>query len=281
MLNLFQFLYIIFCLLFKLLRPGGIRSIVAENLCLRQQLIILTKDNKRCPNLLNTDRLIFGFCANYINPKRLYNLAILIKPATLIKLHKTFVMRKYRSLFSNKTYKKPGRSGPTQKIIDLVLEYKKRNPRFGYLRIAMQISNQFGIEISSDAVRRILNKLYKPDPNNNNGPSWLTILGHSKDSLWSIDLFRTESINLKSHWVMVILDQFTRRIIGFAVHAGDVDGVSLCCMFNKIISNQTLSKCVSTDNDPIFKFRKWQANLRVLEIEEIKSIPYTPFPIHL
>jgi putative transposase len=75
---------------------------------------------------------------------------------------------------------------------------------------------------------------------------------------------------------MVIMDQFTRRIIGFAVHKGDIDGVSVCCMFNKIISNQKLPKYISTDNDPLFKFGKWQANLRILEIEEIKSVPYTP-----
>ncbi|MDH3466470.1 MAG: hypothetical protein OES26_11305 [Gammaproteobacteria bacterium] len=32
-----------------------------------------------------------------------------------------------------------------------------------------------------------------------------------KDSLWSVDLFRFESITLKSHWVLVVMDQFTRR----------------------------------------------------------------------
>jgi hypothetical protein len=35
--------------------------------------------------------------------------------------------------------------------------------------------------------------------------TWLTTLGHAKDSLWSIDLFRCESILLKSHWVMVVM----------------------------------------------------------------------------
>lgn len=40
------------------------------------------------------------------------------------------------------------------------------------------------------------------------GPSWLTFLGHMKDSLWSIDLFRCESMLLKSHWVMVIIEIF-------------------------------------------------------------------------
>ena len=39
-----------------------------------------------------------------------------------------------------------------------------------------------------------------------------------------MDLFRTESILLKSHWILVIMDQFTRRIIGFGVQAVAVDG---------------------------------------------------------
>jgi putative transposase len=32
----------------------------------------------------------------------------------------------------------------------------------------------------------------------------------------------------------------------------------------------------STDHDPLFRFHRWLANLRVLEIEEIKSVPYAP-----
>ncbi len=47
-----------------------------------------------------------------------------------------------------------------------------------------------------------------------------------KDSLWSVDMFRCESINLKTHWVLVVMDQFTRRIIGFGVHCGNVDGIA-------------------------------------------------------
>jgi hypothetical protein len=37
-----------------------------------------------------------------------------------------------------------------------------------------------------------------------------------------MDLFRCESILLKSLLVLVITDQFTRHIIGFGVHADDV-----------------------------------------------------------
>ena len=64
------------------------------------------------------------------------------------------------------------------------------------------------------------------------GPPWLTFLGHVKDSLWSADLFRCESAVLRTHWVLVVMDQFTRRIIGFGIHAGTVDGIALCRMFH-------------------------------------------------
>jgi len=68
------------------------------------------------------------------------------------------VKRKYHLLFSNKTLKKPGPKGPSRQIIDVVLEIKKRNPQFGYLRIAMQIQHAFGIELDEGVVRRILAK---------------------------------------------------------------------------------------------------------------------------
>jgi transposase InsO family protein len=97
-----------------------------------------------------------------------------------------------------------------------------------------------------------------------------------KDSLWSVDLFRCESILLKTHWLLVVMDQFTRRIIGFSVHAGDVDGVAVCCMFNKAISKRGLPKYLSSDNDPLFEYHRRKANLRVLDVEEIKTVPYVP-----
>ncbi len=114
------------------------------------------------------------------------------------------------------------------------------------------------------------------DKFDNDGPSWLTLLGQMKDSLWSVDLFRCESMILRSHWVMVVMDQFTRRIIGFAVHAGTVDSVTSCCMFNKIISNKNLPIYLSSDHDPLSNYQRWRANLRLLDIEEIKSVPYAP-----
>jgi putative transposase len=162
---------------------------------------------------------------------------------------------------------------------------KQRNPRFGCPRIAQQINLAFGLELDKDTVRRVLATHYPVDPGNQ-GHSWLTTIGHAKDSLWSrvagpVDLFRCESIGpasrlLKSHWVMVVMDQYTRRIIGFGVHAGSVDGPTLCRMFNDATSKQSWPIYLSSDNDPLFQYHRWKANLRVLEISEIKSLPHAP-----
>ena len=86
-----------------------------------------------------------------------------------------------------------------------------------------------------------LNPKHRPDPGAG-GPSWLTFIGHMKDSLWSVDLFRCESITLKTHWVLVVMDQFTRRIIGFGTQAGAVDGIALCRMFNHAIAGQGIPR---------------------------------------
>jgi hypothetical protein len=73
------------------------------------------------------------------------------------------------------------------------------------------------------------------------------------------------------------MDQYTRRIIGFGVHAGTVNGVALCRMFNRAIRWQSgIPKHLSSDHDPLFRFGQWQANLRILEVSEIKTVPHVP-----
>ncbi len=144
------------------------------------------------------------------------------------------------------------------------------------MRIAQQIAHAFGIELDKDVVRRVLATHYPPDDTGTDGPSWLTFIAHAKDSLWSADLFRCESILLRSHWVLLVMDVFSRRIIGFGVERGYVDGISVCRMFNHAIAGKLLPGHLSTDHDPLFRFHRWLANLRVLEMDEIKSVRYAP-----
>jgi len=249
--------------------------VVAESLLVKHQLLVLNRSRVRAPDLRPSDRLIAGLCATFMRPTRLLRSAIVLKPSTILSFHRTLVKRKYRLLFTPKTRGKPGPSGPSPELVSAILEIKRRNLNFGYQRIADQISLVFDIKIDKDVVRRVLARHYRPQPGSN-GPSWFTILGHSKDSLWSVDFFRCESLILKSHWVMVFMDQFSRRIVGFAAHAGTLDGPTACRLFNRIISGSIAPQYLSSDNDPLFLFRQWSANLRILDVTEIKTVPYVP-----
>jgi len=240
----------------KLLRPGGSKTIIAENLLLKQQLMIHSRVRERAPNLSAKDRALLDFWSLFLNPRRIARSAIILKPSTLLRFHNALKKRKYRQLCSPGGGSKPGPKGPSKEVINAIVEMKQRNPRFGCPRIAQQINLVFGLNLDKDVVRRALAAHYKPD-SSNIGPSWLTTIGHAKDSLWSVDLFRCESILLKSHWVMVVMDQYTRRLVGFGVHEGHVDGPTLCRMFNDATSYQGRPTRISSDNDPLFQYHRW------------------------
>jgi len=184
----------------KLLRPGGARSVAAESLLLKQQIIIGNRSRRRAPNLTSLDRFVLGLITLFIRPHRIPKLSGILKPTTLFKLHKALVDRKYRILFSSTGHRRrPGPKGPSPELIAAIVEMKVGNRKFDCVRIAQQISQDFSVEIDKDVVRRLLAQHYRPGDARSSGSSWLALIAQSKDSLWSLDLFRCESILLLSY----------------------------------------------------------------------------------
>ena len=263
----------------RLSRPGGAKTIIAENMLLRHQNRIAMRGKKRSPKLSTMDRIILAIGSLYINLKRIRRVAFVVKPQTILNFHRALVKRKYRHLFSSSRPSKPGPKGPSQDLIDTVLDIKRKNPTYGCPKIADIVTNIFGVDIDDGVVRRVLEKYYKPDPDYG-GPSWLSFLGLAKDSLWSMDLFCCESAFLQTYWVLVIMDQYSRKIIGFAVNERAVTGERLREMFLEISSGNTSPKRLSHDHDPLFYSYAWRSLADVANhfgsMEEIWSVPKAP-----
>jgi putative transposase len=117
--------------LVRLLGPGGVRSIVAESLLLKHQLLLLNRSRHRSPNLSAWDRILAGLMALLVRPTRLLRSAIVVKPSTLLGLHQAMSKRKYWVLFSPNRHRKPGPKGPSTELIHAVVEMKQRNPNWG------------------------------------------------------------------------------------------------------------------------------------------------------
>src|SRR5213592_443029 len=206
----------------RLGQPGGLRSVVAESVLMRHQVLILNRGRKRAPNLRASDRIIAGLCTLLMRPARVLRSAVGSETSTLLHFHKMLIKQEYRLLFSTKRVRRPDPKGPTKELIDAVVEMKRRNRTWGCKRIAQQLTLAFGVDIDKDVVRRIPAIHFRPAAGPG-GPSWLSFIGHAKDSLWSLDLFRCESAILRTYWVLVVMDQFTRRIVGFAVERESFD----------------------------------------------------------
>jgi putative transposase len=122
--------------------------------------------------LTSFDRVVLGIAALFVSARRIPQLAVILKPSTLFRLHRLLVDHKYRRLFSSsRSRRRPGPKGPAAELIAAIVEMKSRNPNFGHLRIAQQISHAFGVGLQ----------------------------------------------------VMVVIDVFTRRRIGFGVEGGSID----------------------------------------------------------
>jgi hypothetical protein len=71
----------------RLLKPGGLRAVVAESALTRHQILLLNRSRKRVPNLRVSDRIIAGLCTLLMHPSRLLRCGIVLKPSTLLHFH--------------------------------------------------------------------------------------------------------------------------------------------------------------------------------------------------
>jgi hypothetical protein len=60
----------------RLAGPGGARSVMAESVLIKHQLLILNRSRKRSPNLRPADRVVVGLCALFMRPGRLIRSAL-------------------------------------------------------------------------------------------------------------------------------------------------------------------------------------------------------------
>jgi hypothetical protein len=89
--------------------------------------------------------------------------------------------------------------------------------------------------------------------------------------LRSMEFLRTTT--LRTHCVLVVMDQCTRRIIGFFVHAGTVDSVALCSTAPFF----SMPNYFSSDNDPLYKVQQWRI-CRYLRWRKSSPSPAFPCP---
>src|SRR5438477_11944262 len=91
----------------RLVQPGGLRSVVAECVLMRHQVLILNRGRKRAPNLRSSDHIIAGLCTLLMRPTRVVRSSIVLQTSTLLNFPKMLVKQKYRPLLSGTRVGRP------------------------------------------------------------------------------------------------------------------------------------------------------------------------------
>jgi len=79
----------------QLAGPGGVHGLVAENLLMKQQLLVLSPSRWRALNLTSVDRFVLALGTLLVRPGRFPKVAAAVSASMLHNLHRCLVRRKY------------------------------------------------------------------------------------------------------------------------------------------------------------------------------------------
>jgi transposase InsO family protein len=138
----------------------------------------------------------------------------IVQPQTLLKWHRQLVARKWD--FSSRRKGQPGRPSILVEIEELVLQFARENPSWGYDRIVGALAN-VGHQISDQTVGNILKRHgLGPAPERKRNTTWAAFIRRHKAVLWATDFFTTEvwtATGLTTFYVLFFLQLQTRRVI--------------------------------------------------------------------
>ena len=145
--------------------------------------------------------------------KMLGEVGTLFTPDTILCWHRQLIVRKWD--YSARRTRKPGRPRVRQVIVDLVLQFAKENPTWGFDRIQGALSN-VGYHISDTTVGNILKAHgVEPAPARQHTGSWSTFLKSHWNVLTAIDFTSVEiwtKGGLVTFYLLFVIELKTRRV---------------------------------------------------------------------
>ena len=180
------------------------RSLVLENIALRQQLAVYKRKQRR-PELTARDRWLWMILARVWKGWR----------KSLFIVHSDTVVRwqrgRFRKFWASLSGRSPGRPPISREIRELVHRMILANPLWRAPRIHGELK-KLGIKISERTVSRILRLIPRPP-----SQTWKTFLRNHAREIVSTDFFTVPTVNLRVMFVFLVLVDDRRRVLHFGI----------------------------------------------------------------
>jgi transposase InsO family protein len=187
------------------LRPKAL--LVAENLCLRQQLLVLQRRHPQA-RLCNADRQFWICASRWFAGWR--NSPLIVKPETVLRWHRRG-WRAYWSWRSNRQRRRSGRQPIPQELQALIGRMAAENRLWGQRRIQAELA-RLGFSVSARTVAKYMGR-------HNRGPSpgWREFLKRHEPNIWACDFFCVRTIWFQTLYVFFVVRHLNREILHVAV----------------------------------------------------------------
>jgi putative transposase len=195
----------IFHVLFRLLRlaVSSHAALAAENLALRQQIIVLQRSVKR-PHLKKSDRVFWAWLSKLWPDWS--SALVIVQPDTVVKWHRAGFRLYWR-------WKSHTTGRPKKEIIvrELIRQMSCDNPTWGAPRIRAEL-RLLGHHVAESTVASYMVKSRKLP-----SPTWRSFLANHASQIVAIDFFTVYTITFKVLYGFVGLSHDRRRIVHFNV----------------------------------------------------------------
>ncbi len=181
-------------------------QLIAENLLLRQQLVVLKRSVKR-PHFTRVDRALFVLLASKVRSWK--EALLIVKPETVLRWHRQgfqlFWNRKSRMLSQEPKI-------PLE-TISLIKEMAINNRLWGAERIRGELL-KVGIKVAKRTVQRYMRQARPSRPH---GQTWATFLCNHASDIWACDFLQVHDLFFRPLFAFLITELGSRRIVHVGV----------------------------------------------------------------
>ena len=177
------------CLLWAIAAAARPKALlIADNLCLRQQLLVLQRRKPR-PRLEDADRRFWVLACRWFVGWR--SSVLIVKPETVLRWHR----RGWRTYWRRRSCRKgnPGRRPIAPELRALIRRMTTENRTWGQRRIQAELA-RLGFKVSARTVAKYMQR------NHYRGPSttWRSFLRQHGSEIWACDFFSVQTITFRT-----------------------------------------------------------------------------------
>src|SRR5580704_1569729 len=197
---------LLFGAILRLLR--ACRSLLLENLVLRQQLAALKRRHPR-PRLEAFDKLFWILARRFWSEWK--KALIVVSPETVVGWHRSGFALYWRLI--SRTRRLLGRRRISKEIRDLIFRMVTENPTWGAPRIHGELL-MLGFDISERTISRWMRRAPRnPEP----ARRWLAFLRNHHEAIAAMDFFTVPTLTFGVLYCFVVIGHDRRTILHFNV----------------------------------------------------------------